>query len=59
MNNLRKASELGNPDLLDIASKLFVYKKKEKQNSNQRLYCMLFDFWHDYISLKTIETAMS
>jgi glutamyl-tRNA reductase len=29
MNNLRKASEQGNPDLLDIASKLFVYKKKE------------------------------
>jgi len=44
MNNLRKASEQGNPDLLDIASKLFVYKKKEYQNSNLRLYCMLFDF---------------
>jgi len=29
MNNLRKASEQGNSDLLDIASKLFVYKKKE------------------------------
>jgi len=29
MNNFRKASEQGNPDLLDIASKLFVYKKKE------------------------------
>jgi len=29
MKNLRKASEQGNPDLLDIASKLFVYKKKE------------------------------
>jgi len=29
MNNLRKASEQGNPDLLDMASKLFVYKKKE------------------------------
>jgi len=29
MNNLRKASEQGNPDLLDIASKLFIYKKKE------------------------------
>jgi len=29
MNNLRKASEQGNPDLLDIASNLFVYKKKE------------------------------
>ena len=29
MNNLRKASEQGNPDLLDIASKLFVYEKKE------------------------------
>jgi len=29
MNNFRKASEQGNPDLLDIASKLFDYKKKE------------------------------
>jgi len=29
MNNLRTASDQGNPDLLDIASKLFVYKKKE------------------------------
>ena len=29
MNNLRKASEQGNPELLDIASKLFNYKKKE------------------------------
>jgi len=59
MNNLRKASEQGNPDLLDIASKLFVYKKKELQNSNLRLYCMLFDFCHDYIPLKKIETAKS
>jgi len=57
MNNLRKASEQGNPDLLDIASKLFVYKKKEYQYSNLRLYCMLFDFWHDYIPLKKIETT--
>ncbi len=29
MNNLRKASEQGNPDLLAIASKLFDYNKKE------------------------------
>ena len=29
MNNLRKASEQGNPDLLDAASKLFDYKKKD------------------------------
>ncbi len=29
MNNLRKASENGNPDLLEAASKLFDYKKKE------------------------------
>ncbi len=29
MNNLRKASEQGNPELLEIASKLFNYKKKE------------------------------
>jgi len=29
MNNLRKASEHGNPELLEIASKLFNYKKKE------------------------------
>ena len=28
MNNLRKASEQGNPDLLDAASKLFDYKKE-------------------------------
>ncbi len=28
MNNLRKASEQGNPDILDAASKLFDYKKK-------------------------------
>ncbi len=30
MNNLRKASEQGNPELLDAASKLFDYNKKEK-----------------------------
>ncbi|MFB5645663.1 MAG: glutamyl-tRNA reductase [Nitrosopumilaceae archaeon] len=29
MNNLRKASEQGNPEILDAASKLFDYKKKE------------------------------
>jgi glutamyl-tRNA reductase len=29
MNNLRKASEQGNPEILDVASKLFDYKKKE------------------------------
>ncbi len=29
MNNLRKASEKGNPDLLEAASKLFDYNKKE------------------------------
>jgi len=59
MNKLRKASEQGNPDLLDIASKLFVYMKKDCQNSNLGLYCMLFDFWHDYIPLKKIETPES
>jgi glutamyl-tRNA reductase len=30
MNNLRKASEQGNPELLDAASKLFDYNKKDK-----------------------------
>jgi glutamyl-tRNA reductase len=30
MNNLRKASEDGNPDLLKAASKLFDYNKKEQ-----------------------------
>ncbi len=30
MNNLRKASEDGNPDLLNAASKLFDYNKKEQ-----------------------------
>ena len=30
MNNLRKASESGNPDLLNAASKLFDYNKKEE-----------------------------
>jgi len=29
MNNLRRASEHGDPDLLEAASKLFDYKKKE------------------------------
>ena len=29
MNNLRRASEQDNPELLEIASKLFNYKKKE------------------------------
>jgi len=29
MNNLRRASEQGNPEILDAASKLFDYKKKE------------------------------
>ena len=29
MNNLRKASEEGNPEILDAASKIFDYKKKE------------------------------
>ena len=29
MNNLRKSSEQGNPDLLETASKLFNYKKKD------------------------------
>ena len=27
MNNIRKASEQGKPDLVDLASKLFDYKK--------------------------------
>ena len=30
MNNLRKASEQGNPELLDAASKLFDYNKKDQ-----------------------------
>ena len=29
MNNLRKASEQGNPEILDVASQLFDYNKKE------------------------------
>jgi len=29
MNNLRKASEQGNPELLEAASKLFDYNKKD------------------------------
>jgi glutamyl-tRNA reductase len=31
MNNIRKASEQGNPDLLEVASKLFDYNKKEQE----------------------------
>ncbi|WP_428324554.1 glutamyl-tRNA reductase [Nitrosopumilus sp.] len=30
MNNIRKASEQGNPDVVDLASKLFDYKKQEQ-----------------------------
>ena len=30
MNNLRKASEQGNPEIIDAASKLFDYNKKDK-----------------------------
>jgi len=30
MNNIRKASELGNPDIVELASKLFDYKNKTK-----------------------------
>ena len=30
MNNIRKASEQGNPELVDLASKLFDYKKQEQ-----------------------------
>ena len=30
MNNIRKASELGNPDVVELASKLFDYKKQSK-----------------------------
>ncbi len=30
MNNIRKASEQGKPDMLDIASKLFDYKKEQE-----------------------------
>jgi len=29
MNNLRKASEQGNSELLDVATKLFDYNKKD------------------------------
>ena len=28
MNNIRKASEQGNPDIIDVAGKLFDYKKQ-------------------------------
>jgi glutamyl-tRNA reductase len=31
MNNIRKASEQGKPDLLEVASKLFDYNKKEQE----------------------------
>ena len=30
MNNIRKASEQGKPDMLDMASKLFDYKKEQE-----------------------------
>ena len=30
MNNIRKASEMGNPDVVELASKLFDYKKQNK-----------------------------
>ena len=30
MNNIRKASEQGNPDIIEIASKLFNYKKQNE-----------------------------
>jgi glutamyl-tRNA reductase len=30
MNNIRKASELGNPDIIEMASKLFDYKKQKE-----------------------------
>ena len=30
MNNIRKASEQGNPEVVDLASKLFDYKKQEQ-----------------------------
>ncbi len=30
MNNIRKASEQGNPEIVDLASKLFDYKKQEQ-----------------------------
>jgi glutamyl-tRNA reductase len=30
MNNIRKASEQGNPDVVELASKLFDYKKQNK-----------------------------
>ena len=30
MNNIRKASEQGNPDILDLATKLFEYKKQDQ-----------------------------
>jgi len=30
MNNIRKASEQGKPDVIDLASKLFNYKKQDE-----------------------------
>ena len=30
MNNIRKASEQGNPDIVEIASRLFDYKKQKQ-----------------------------
>jgi glutamyl-tRNA reductase len=30
MNNIRKASEQGQPDVLELATKLFDYKKQNK-----------------------------
>ncbi len=30
MNNIRKASEQGNPEVVDLASKLFDYKKQSQ-----------------------------
>nr|WP_256359104.1 hypothetical protein [Candidatus Nitrosarchaeum limnium] len=30
MNNIRKASEQGNPDIIKMASKLFDYKKQKE-----------------------------
>jgi len=30
MNNIRKASEQGNPDIVELATKLFEYKKQDK-----------------------------
>ena len=30
MNNIRKASEQGNPDIVELATKLFEYKKQDQ-----------------------------